>query len=40
MFTQSIYHPFQLMAASSHQIALDTVTDSGTRAHTDRTGDR
>ncbi|MGH3188406.1 MAG: alpha-N-arabinofuranosidase [Streptosporangiaceae bacterium] len=40
MFFQSIYYPFQLMAASSQQIALDTVTDSGTHAFADRSGDR
>ena len=40
MFRQSIYHPFRLMSASSHPVALDTVTDSGTYTHFDRTGDR
>jgi alpha-L-arabinofuranosidase len=40
MFTQSIYHPFQLMAAASHEVALDTVTDSGTHAFADRSADR
>jgi alpha-L-arabinofuranosidase len=40
MFTQSIYHPFQLMAAASQEMALDTITDSGTHAHRDRLGDR
>ena len=40
MFSQSIYHPFQLMAAASQQMALDTITDSGTHAHRDRPGDR
>jgi alpha-L-arabinofuranosidase len=40
MFTQSIYHPFRLMAASSQRVAMDTVTDSGTHAYADRTGDR
>jgi alpha-N-arabinofuranosidase len=33
---QSIYHPFQLMAAASEQIAVDTYTDSGVQAHRDR----
>ena len=40
MFSQSIYHPFQLMATASQQMALDTITDSGTHAHRDRPGDR
>jgi alpha-N-arabinofuranosidase len=40
LFTQSIFYPFQLMAAASHELALDTSTDSGTHAHQDRTGDR
>jgi alpha-L-arabinofuranosidase len=40
MVTQAIYHPFQLMAAASQQVAVDTCTDSGTHAHRDRTGDR
>lgn len=40
MFTQSIYHPFQLMATASHPVALDTVTNSGTHVHADRPGER
>jgi alpha-L-arabinofuranosidase len=40
MFSQSIYHPFQLMASASEQIAVDTYTDSGARVHRDRPGDR
>ncbi len=40
MFTQSIYHPFQLMATASQPVALDTWTDSGTHAHRDRPGGR
>ena len=40
MLTQTIYHPFQLMAAASQQVAVDTCTDSGTHGHRDRTGDR
>ncbi len=40
MLTQAIYHPFQLMATASQQVAVDTCTDSGTHAHRDRTGDR
>ena len=40
MFTQSIYHPFQLMATASQPVALDSFTDSGTHAHQDRPGDR
>ncbi len=40
MFTQSIYHPFQLMATASQPVAVDTVTDSGTHAHQDRPGGR
>lgn len=40
LFTQSIYHPFQLMATASQPVALDTFTDSGTHAHRDRLGDR
>jgi alpha-N-arabinofuranosidase len=37
---QSIYHPFRLMAASSHEVAVDTYTESGTHAHRDRAGER
>ena len=40
MFTQSTYHPFQLMARACQPVALDTITDSGTHAHRDRPGDR
>ena len=40
MFSQSIYHPFQLMAAASEQVAVDTYTDSGARVHRDRAGER
>src|ERR1700749_4297913 len=40
LFSQSIYHPFQLMASASEQIAVDTYTDSGARVHRDRPGDR
>ena len=40
MYTQTIYHPFQLMATASQQVALDTITDLGTHAHRDRSGDR
>jgi alpha-L-arabinofuranosidase len=36
---QSIHHPFQLMAAASEQVAVDTYTDSGVRAHRDRPGE-
>ncbi len=39
IFRPSIYHPFQLMAAASLPVALDTFTDSGTHAHRDRPGD-
>ncbi len=39
IFRPSIYHPFQLMAAASQPVALDTFTDSGTHAHRDRPGD-
>lgn len=35
MFVQSIYYPFRLMAAATHEVALDTFVDSGTHAHTD-----
>jgi alpha-L-arabinofuranosidase len=37
---QSIDHPFQLMAAASEQVAVDTYTDSGVRVHRDRPGER
>jgi len=40
LFSQAIYHPFQLMAAASEQVALDTYTDSGAHIHHDRAGDR
>jgi len=40
LFSQSIYHPFQLMAAASEQVAVDTYTDSGARQHRDRDGER
>jgi alpha-N-arabinofuranosidase len=40
MFTQAIYHPFQLMATASQPVALDAFTDSGTHAHRDRAADR
>jgi alpha-N-arabinofuranosidase len=40
LFSQAIYHPFQLMAAASEQIAVDTYTDSGAHIHRDRAGDR
>ncbi len=40
LFLQSIYHPFQLMASLSHDVALDTFVDSGTHAYQDRTDDR
>ena len=40
LFTQSIYHPFALMATASQELALDTSTDSGTHAHQDRAADR
>jgi alpha-N-arabinofuranosidase len=40
MLAQAIYHPFQLMATASQQVAVDTCTDSGTHSHRDRTGDR
>ena len=36
MFTQSIYHPFQLMAKACQPVALDTFTDSGTHTHQDQ----
>ncbi len=39
IFRPSIYHPFQLMAAATQPVALDTFTDSGTHAHRDRPGD-
>lgn len=40
LFSQAIYHPFQLMAAASEQVAVDTYTDSGAHIHHDRAGDR
>ena len=40
MFRQPIYHPFALMASASHEVALDTFTDSGTHAHADLPGER
>jgi alpha-L-arabinofuranosidase len=40
MLSQSIYHPFQLMAAASEQVAVDTYTDSGAREHRDLAGER
>jgi alpha-N-arabinofuranosidase len=40
LLSQSIYHPFQLMAAASQEVAVDTYTESGTHAHQDRAGDR
>jgi alpha-N-arabinofuranosidase len=40
MFRQSIYHPFQLMATTSHEVAVDTFVDSGTHAHQDQSGER
>jgi alpha-N-arabinofuranosidase len=40
LLRQSIYHPFQLMAAASHEVAVDTYTESGAHAHRDRAGDR
>jgi alpha-L-arabinofuranosidase len=40
LFSQAIYHPFQLMAAASEQVAVDTYTDSGAHIHRDRPGDR
>jgi alpha-L-arabinofuranosidase len=40
LLSQSIYHPFQLMAAASEQVAVDTYTDSGARVHRDRAGER
>jgi alpha-L-arabinofuranosidase len=40
LFSQSIYHPFQLMAAASEQVAVDTYTDSGAREHRDLAGER
>ena len=38
LFSQAIYHPFQLMAAASEQVAVDTYTDSGAHIHHDRPG--
>ena len=40
LFGQSIYHPFQLMAAACEQVAVDTYTESGARVHRDRPGER
>jgi alpha-N-arabinofuranosidase len=40
LFSQAIYHPFQLMAAACEQVAVDTYTDSGAHIHHDRAGDR
>jgi alpha-L-arabinofuranosidase len=40
MLSQSIYHPFRLMAAASEQVAVDTYTDSGAREHRDLAGER
>ena len=40
LLSQSIYHPFRLMAAASQEVAVDTYTESGTHAHQDRAGDR
>ena len=40
LFNQAIYHPFQLTATTSHEVALDTITDSGSHAHTDSGEDR
>ena len=40
LLSQAIYHPFQLMAAASEQVAVDTYTDSGAHIHRDRAGDR
>ena len=33
LLSQAIYHPFQLMAAASEQVAVDTYTDSGAHIH-------
>ena len=40
MFLQGSYHPFAPMAQASHEVAIDTLTDSGTHAHQDRPGER
>src|SRR5882724_9974700 len=40
LFSQAVYHPFQLMAAACEQVAVDTYTDSGAHIHRDRAGDR
>jgi len=40
MFAQTIYHPLRLMSAATQDVAVDTATDSGTHAHTDRGEDR
>jgi alpha-L-arabinofuranosidase len=40
LFSQAVYHPFQLMAAACEQVAVDTYTDSGAHIHHDRAGDR
>ena len=40
LFRQPIFHPFALMASASHEVALDTFTDSGTHAHRDPPGGR
>ncbi len=38
LLRQSIYHPIQLMASLTREVALSTFVDSGTHAHHDRTG--
>jgi alpha-L-arabinofuranosidase len=40
LFLQSIYHPLRLMAATTRDLALDVVVDSGTHEHRDRAEDR
>jgi alpha-N-arabinofuranosidase len=40
MFLQSIYHPFQLMAAATHETAVGTFVDSGLHVHQDRSEGR
>jgi alpha-N-arabinofuranosidase len=40
MFLQGGYHPFALMAQASHEVAVDTVVDSGTHPHQDQPGGR
>jgi alpha-L-arabinofuranosidase len=40
MFLQASFHPFALMAQASHEVAVDTVVDSGTHAHQDQPGER